>query len=62
MLVGELVKWPQFWPFEPQIHLNKSCDLSTPLEYERISTCLDGVYGYVLKSFKHLLQMVHMIS
>jgi hypothetical protein len=35
------MKWPQPWPFEPTIHLDKSCDLSTLLEYEKINICMD---------------------
>jgi hypothetical protein len=35
------MKWPQPWPFEPPFHLDKSCDLGTPLEYEKTDTCLD---------------------
>jgi len=40
-LVGELVKWPEPWPFEPPIHLDKSYDLGIPLEYEKTDTYLD---------------------
>jgi len=40
-LVGGLMKWHQPWPFELPIHLDKSCDPSIPLEYEKIDISVD---------------------
>jgi hypothetical protein len=41
LLVGELVKLLQPWPFEPLIHMDRSCDLGIPLEYERFGTYMN---------------------
>jgi hypothetical protein len=55
------MKLPQPWPFEPLIHLDKSCDLGIPLEYERTNLCLDELKVMFFESSKHFLQMMSMI-
>jgi hypothetical protein len=56
------MKWLQPWTSEPLIHLDKSCDLGIIVKYERTDTCLMKLKVMFLKSSKHFLQMMHVIS